>query len=144
MPQQAYKEAAMEENSMQLTKKLFGAFVTGGCMGFLGQLLMMIFEGILGAESAMLMPATLMSMSVAGSLLFLCGIYQKIEKIGGIGALMSFAGLSTGVAGGICGIYGSGVPFEKAVVNGLKPLIIIIGSGFTVSVLIGAIASFLT
>jgi hypothetical protein len=129
---------------MQLAKKLFGAFAIGGCMGFFGQLFMMIFEGILGADSAMVMPATLMSMSVVGALLFLCGIYQKIEKIGGMGALISFSGLPTGAAGGICGIHGSGVPLGKAVVNGIKPLAVIIGAGFIVSALIGVIAGLLT
>jgi len=128
---------------MELAKKLVGAFVVGGCMGLLGQLLMMLFGAIVGAESILFMPLILISMGVIGAVLFVLGIYQKIEKVGRIGALMSFCGLPTGVAGGICGIRGGGAPLGKAIANGLKPLTIIIGTAFIGSALIGVVASLL-
>jgi hypothetical protein len=52
-------------------------------------------------------------MGILGAALFSFGLYQKIEKIGGFGAIMPFCGLAAAVAGAICGIRGSGQHLEN-------------------------------
>lgn len=125
---------------MDAVKKLAGAFIVGGIFGLMGQVIMVLIGGILGPGYGpeLVVPLVLGVMGIIGGVLFACGLYQKIEKVGGFGAIMPFCGLAAAVAGAICGIRGSGAPLGKAIVNGLKPFVIFLFIVVIVSALIGA------
>lgn len=102
---------------MDVAKRLFGAFFVGGCLGLACQLFASLWRMALGADSAYAVPAALVSLGVAGGVLYVAGLYQKIEKVGFFGAprggqgsrhLSVRAGL--GVVGG-CGCGRRVLPF---------------------------------
>lgn len=84
---------------MDVAKRLFGAFFVGGCLGLACQLFASLWRMALGADSAYAVPAALVSLGVAGGVLYVAGLYQKIEKVGFFGAALPFSGLVSAVAG---------------------------------------------
>ena len=83
----------------KVAKRLAGAFVVGGCLGLICQAFYAFWQAVLGVDASLAMPAALVSIGVLGGVLYVFDIYQKIEKVGAIGAAMPFSGLVSAVAG---------------------------------------------
>jgi hypothetical protein len=127
---------------MVVIKKLLGSFIVGGFFGLIGQLLLVLIGSALGPgfDPNMIAVLTLIVMGIIGALLFACSLYQKIDKIGGFGAIMPFCGLAAAVSGAVSGIRGSGETLGKSIVKGLKPFLILIAIVTLLSALVGAAA----
>ncbi|MDR2715661.1 MAG: SpoVA/SpoVAEb family sporulation membrane protein, partial [Coriobacteriaceae bacterium] len=85
---------------MKDTVKAIGmAALVGGCFGLVGHALMLAFAMTPAYTEGATMPLVLISLGLIGAVLFLCGIYPKLEEIGGMGAILPFSGLSSAIAG---------------------------------------------
>lgn len=121
-------------------KQIFSSFIVGGLLSVLAQGLMDFSAAALGAESPLVVPMTLTLIGLIGGLLFIAGIYQKIEKIGCFGAILPLCGLVAAVAGVFTGTKmetGSSGAASKAAVS---LVLFVLGLGTILSVLIGVVA----
>lgn len=128
---------------MKIFKPILSAFVVGGLFSVLGQGLMVFFASTLGGGSPLIGPLTLVALGLIGGVLFVAGIYQKIERIGAFGAILPFSGLAAAVAGIFNGTQtqtGSWGMAAKAAVVSL--VLYVVGIGTILSVLVGVIAFF--
>lgn len=123
-------------------KKLAGAFIVGGIFGLIGQILFTIYVGLLGPDSPLLMVFLLVSMGMLGGILFALGLYQKLEAIGGFGAMLPFSGFATGICGAIVGTRMAGASMGQAIKAGLMVVVYVVGLGMAFSIIVGLIASF--
>lgn len=124
----------------EIPKRLAGAFLVGGCLGLAGQVFYALWQAVLGADAALAMPAALVTLGVVGGTLYVFGAYQKIEKIGAIGAAMPFSGLVSAVAG----MFIEGSRDRGAVggiAGGLKIFAYVLGVGSLLAAVIGAVAA---
>ena len=78
-------------------QKLIGAFLVGGAIAFLMQLIMMVV-GMALPMKELVTPVSLVVLGFAGMVLVLCGAYDKIAAVGGFGAGVMFCGLVNAVA----------------------------------------------
>jgi hypothetical protein len=78
-----------------------------------------------------------------GGILFVSGIYQKIEVILGFGAILPFSGLAAGVAGIIVKAKITGETIGHAIKSGLMLLVFVVGTGMIAAILIYLITSFI-
>lgn len=108
---------------MKLVKALLGAFIVGGAFGVAGQLLIMLFTEVLNMAFSTGIILVLVAMALIGSVLFISDIDPKIGKFGGCGYILTFSGFTSGTAGIITEILNSGAPLGKAIVGGLKPML---------------------
>ncbi len=83
---------------MRFAKPLGGAFLVGGIFGLLGQGLAMIYWQVPFLEGNQTI-ALLLTMGVLGGVLFATGAWDKIEKIGEMGATLPFVGLGATMSG---------------------------------------------
>lgn len=127
---------------MTAFKNLTGAFIIGGIFGVIGQALLSIYIGLLGPDSPLLLALLLVSMGLIGGILFIFGIYQKLEAIGGFGAMLPFSGLATGVSGTIVGAREAGASMGQAIKSGLMLVVFVADLGMVFSCIVGLIASF--
>ena len=123
-------------------KPILSAFGVGGIFSVLGQGIMAILSNMLGADSTFVGPLTLVVLGLIGGILFIGGIYQKIEKISVFGAMLPFSGLAAAVAGTFAGTKmqsgSSGMAFKAAVAL----VLYVVGIGTILSVIIGVVAFF--
>ena len=68
--------------------RLLRAFVVGACIGLVSEVLFALW----------IMPLTLVSLGAIAAILYVFGIYQKLEAFGGMGAVLPFSGLVSAVA----------------------------------------------
>lgn len=127
---------------MKIAKPIAAAFVVGGILAVVGQLFLTLYTAILGADSMFLAALTLVSVGLVGAVLFVAGIYQKIEKFGGFGAIMPFSGLAAAVGGTIAGAKQGGATTGQAIKEGVMLVVYVVGIGTVISVIIGVIAFF--
>lgn len=78
--------------------KLGGAFVVGGCIAVVAQLIMMVVGMVLPVAD-LVPPVSLIFLGLIGMALVLTGNYQKLNEVGGFGAGIMFCGLVDAVAG---------------------------------------------
>lgn len=78
--------------------KLGGAFVVGGCIAVVTQVIMMVVGMVLPVAD-LVPPVSLIFLGILGMVLVLTGNYQKLNEIGGFGAGIMFCGLVDAVAG---------------------------------------------
>lgn len=124
----------------KLAKRLAGAFLVGGCLGLLGQAFYTLWQAVLGSGAAMAMPAALVSLGIVGGVLYVCDVYQKIEKVGAIGAAMPFSGLVSAVAGMFLqGARERG--FTGGLCGGLKIFLYVLGVGSLLAAAVGIVAA---
>lgn len=121
-------------------KQIFSSFIVGGLLAILTQGLMNLSVAALGAGSPFVGPMTLLLIGLIGGLLFIAGIYQKIEKVGYFGAILPLCGLVAAVAGVFTGTKmetGSSGAAAKAAIN---LVLFVLGIGTILSMIIGVIA----
>jgi len=79
-------------------KAVFMAFLVGGLLSVVGQVLLLLSAALLGADSPLVGPLTLILIGLFGLVTYVFGFYQKIMKVGGFGAIMPFCGLTAACA----------------------------------------------
>ena len=127
---------------MEKLKSLEWAFLIGGLSALAGQLTLTAFEAVLGSSS-LLMPVWLLSMGFLGSALFNLGIYPKLEKIGGCGAMINIPGLPSAIAGIIVGTKRSGGTVAKGFVVSLKVIGLVLLTGFVLTLALALLQFFI-
>lgn len=125
---------------MESVKRVLSSFVVGGCIGLVTQILFFIATLFVGTDFLPAMVVCLAMLGVVTMVLFLCGAYQKIEKVGYFGAVLPFSGLIAAVAH----LYLAARP-EGGVWAGIKSgmglLICVLGLGTVFALVIGFVYS---
>ena len=93
---------------MVILKKIASTFIVGGMIGVIGQVLFTFYISVLGPDSPLMGAFLLVSMGLIGGILFVFGIYQKLEETSGFGAMLPFSGFATAISGAIVGAKMSG------------------------------------
>lgn len=125
---------------MNIVKPILQSFIVGGLFSILGQSLMLALGSALGQNSPFVVPLTLVSLGIIGGILFIFGIYQKIEKVGAFGAILPFCGLAAAVAGLFTGTKAETGSWNAAIKAALSLVVYVIGIGTILSVIVGVIA----
>ncbi|WP_180326481.1 SpoVA/SpoVAEb family sporulation membrane protein [Raoultibacter phocaeensis] len=128
---------------MDSLKALLGSFVVGGILAMVGQAFMSLAVAVLGPDSFFLAAATLVGVGLVGAILFVFGIYQKIEQVGGFGAALPFSGLAAAVAGCVVRAKEGGAPMATSMLAGAKLAAWVLGAGSLIVVIIAVIAFFI-
>jgi hypothetical protein len=122
-------------------QKLIGAFVVGGLLAVVMQVIMMIMAMILPTPD-LVPPASLVILGIVGMVLVLTGNYQKLNEVGGFGAGIMFCGLVDAVAGVFMGgAMEEGGKASGGVKAALKFSVSILGSLVVVGVLLGVLCA---
>lgn len=87
---------------MEKLKELAWAFLIGGSLCLVGQVLLVLVCFTPLYERGLHALAALLLLGIFGGVLFLADIYPKLEKKGGMGAVMPFSGLMVSVASMFC------------------------------------------
>lgn len=124
---------------MSKLKSLAGAFLVGGLFSLIGQLALAVCTAFLGADSNLLIPVWLVTLGLIGAILFILGIYQKLEIIGGIGAVLCTTSLPPAIAGIIVGNKRSGGSVVQGFITSLKLIGFVILIGAILSVIVAII-----
>ena len=82
----------------EVAKASLLAFAFGGAFAAIGQLLVVVWTPVLGAEHPLLGFAVLVSMGVIGVALFVTGLHQKLAPIAGFGLIFPFNGFCAAVS----------------------------------------------
>ena len=122
-------------------KGYIGAFVVGGLIGVVGQLIVDLF-GILGIPFPIFILTGIFALAFIAVLLFFAGIHQKIDKVAGMGSAIPISGLSAAVAGIIFGERMGGASIGKAIKTGLAAPVKLFGSAFVVAFILALISVF--
>ncbi|MEG0503778.1 MAG: SpoVA/SpoVAEb family sporulation membrane protein [Raoultibacter sp.] len=128
---------------MKVAKSLLAAFIVGGALSVVGQLFLVMSMSILGPTSPFVGLMTLTCLGIFGAITFIFGFYQKLEKVGGFGAMLGFAGLATAVAGRIVAVKEDGGSSIEGVKAGLMLVVLIVGTGAFFSILVALIDRYL-
>lgn len=125
---------------MDSVKALVGSFIVGGILAMVGQAFMSIAVAVLGPDSFFLAAATLVGVGLVGAVLFVFGVYQKIEQVGGFGAALPFSGLAAAVAGTVVRAKEDGAAMGASMFAGVKLAAWVLGTGSLIVVIIGVVA----
>ena len=125
---------------MDSVKALVGSFIVGGILAMVGQAFMSIAVAVLGPDSFFLAAATLVGVGLVGAVLFVFGVYQKIEQVGGFGAALPFSGLAAAVAGTVVRAKEDGAAMGASMLAGVKLAAWVLGTGSLIFVIVGLVA----
>lgn len=125
---------------MDSVKALVGSFIVGGILAMVGQAFMSIAVAVLGPDSFFLAAATLVGVGLVGAVLFVFGVYQKIEQVGGFGAALPFSGLAAAVAGTVVRAKEDGAAMGASMLAGVKLAAWVLGTGSLIVVIVGVVA----
>ena len=125
---------------MNSVKALVGSFIVGGILAMVGQAFMSIAVAVLGPDSFFLAAATLVGVGLVGAVLFVFGVYQKIEQVGGFGAALPFSGLAAAVAGTVVRAKEDGAAMGASMLAGVKLAAWVLGTGSLIVVIVGLVA----
>ncbi|MBR0404641.1 MAG: SpoVA/SpoVAEb family sporulation membrane protein [Eggerthellaceae bacterium] len=114
-------------------RRIAWAFTVGGAYAVVGQLLLVAYTAVLGADSPFLMAAVLLSLGVVAFVLYVPGIHQKIEEKSGYGSMLPFNGFACGIAGAY---EGGGIAAALGLVA------FVMGIGSVAVILVAVVASF--
>lgn len=98
-------------------KGYIGAFIVGGIMGVIGQLVVRLLL-FLGLEMSDAAPLTVLIFAIIGAILTRLGIYQKLRPLGGAATMLPMSGLAGAVTEGTLALRAEGKPLGKAVAGG--------------------------
>jgi hypothetical protein len=120
-------------------QKLIGAFVVGGLIAVVAQVIMMVV-GMLMPTPDLVPPATLVILGLVGMALVLTGNYEKLNEVGGFGAGIMFCGLVDAVAGVFMGgAMSEGGKASGGVKAAIKFAVAILGSLSVVGIVLGIV-----
>ncbi len=116
---------------MQYLKKTGLAFLFGGSVAVITEILYkaLSFIPVNPYEQSLL---TLVGVAFLGTLLQLLGVYAKLEKVFGFGAMLPIAGLPPAIAGGIARLRKENAPTAQIIKKGFMPVayVLLFGIGF--------------
>jgi hypothetical protein len=128
---------------MEYGKAMGGAFLVGGLLCLLCEIILVIFSNTPLYAAGFSALVSLLVMGVIGSILFIAGIYPKLEKFGGMGAVLPFSGLAAAVAGITVGVgKATGSVGKGAITAFIEIMTKVIWLGIAISMVIGAIYHF--
>lgn len=117
-------------------KGYLNAFIIGGIMGVIGNLVMKLYL-YLNAPYFIALLLTIYTFGLIGSILTAFGPYGKLCEFAGVGAMLPMSGLAAGVVGGILEHRAAGESRGKAAFRGsIGPLCV-----FFVGAAVGLIAA---
>lgn len=125
---------------MDSVKALVGSFIVGEILAMVGQAFMSIAVAVLGPDSFFLAATTLVGVGLVGAVLFVFGVYQKIEQVGGFGAALPFSGLAAAVAGTVVRAKEDGAAMGASMLAGVKLAAWVLGTGSLIVVIVGLVA----
>lgn len=112
------------------------AFLTGGFIGIIGQVLVKLCSLVVTDVTAVVMAAIflfgVLSMFVVSS-----GLYNKVTRFGGNGAAIALCGLMNGAANAASACRKSGESIGKAALSGFLAVFKVLGTGFALCFLVG-------
>ena len=114
------------------------AFVTGGVTIAVVQAIMELLGLVMPPEAPLALrgAVALVIAGVITGLLFVSGVWAKIDEFGGMGVNLPFIGLVGAVAGIICGARAKGAPTGRAVGESLKVMAVLFGTGFAFGIVV--------
>lgn len=124
---------------MQAFKSILWAFVIGGCIAVIAQLLFIFYGNIIPDLTG---PLALVTMGFLGSLFVAWGPYGKLEKLGLMGTTAPFSGLGAVIVNMYTGVKLSGGSTGQAVGKALIAFLQVVGIGSVGAAIIGVIAYF--
>lgn len=117
-------------------KRIGKAFIVGGCVGLVGQVLIALASIWIPDPALVTMAAMLVfgviSVAVIGS-----GLYAKIAAFGGDGAQIPLCGLMFGAAMTRAMAQRAGASRGKAVLAGFAAIMKVLGTGFVLAFVLG-------
>lgn len=117
-------------------KRIGKAFLTGGAVGVIGQLLILAAGMLVPDETVALMLGMLL-FGFVGVGLIVTGVYLKIAKFGDTGASIPLSGLMFGAAMGTAQARKEGMTPGKAVLKGFAGVLLIVAIGYAIALVIG-------
>ena len=121
---------------MSVLKRIVKAFITGGCAGLVGQVLITVMSNFI-ADPILTVLASVLIFGFICVLLILTGTYTKISRFGGGGGAILLGGLMFAAATASAEMQSAGTSKSKAVIGGFAKIMMVLGSGFVISLLIG-------
>ena len=127
---------------MEALKATGRAFLCGGLLGLMAEIVRQILILGLGADNSLVIPITLMVMCIFAVVMFPSGIYNKWTDFGFIGAMLPISGLTAGVAAAYCGARAATGSVAAGVKAGIMLVVRLSGSGLVVAFVVSLIVSF--
>ena len=121
-----------------MLKKVGKAFLTGGCIGVVGEALIQLC-GLFIKDSTSAMMLGILLFGALGVVLILTGLYFKISAFGGDGAAIPVCGLMFGAATGAAAAEEAGQSKGKAILTGFVGVIKVLGTGYLIAFILGLI-----
>jgi hypothetical protein len=126
---------------MRIAQRVVLAFIVGGALSITGQLLATLFAALLGPESQFVGPLTLVGLGIVGGILYLAGVYPKLEKWGEFGAFLPFSGFCVAIATATESTKTESGSTASGVTAGIKLVLYVVGNGFIICVIIAVITA---
>lgn len=124
---------------MKTVKELISSFVVGGLFAVIGELIFKLLLSLLGPGFPLLGPMTLAGLALVCAILWVCGILQKIEKIGEYGAILHLGSCASAVAHLFQESKRSGKSTREALIDATSPVTFVCGIGTLAAGVIGVI-----
>ena len=118
--------------------RLGKAFLFGGCVSVIGQLFVMVAAMIV-PDAMLAVIVAMFAFGIASAILIVTGVYDKCARFADFGADQPLSGLMYGAAMNNALARAQGVPAGRAFLKGFAIVIAVVGTGFVVSALLGAI-----
>jgi stage V sporulation protein AC len=124
-------------------KAIGGAFLVGGMLGVVGEALVVLYSHTPLYAAGFSTIVALATLGLIGAVLFIVGIYPKLETFGGMGAVLPFSGLAAAVAGATFGVgKASGSMGKGALTSFVELLCKVVLIGTAICCLIGTAVFF--
>lgn len=110
-------------------KTVARAFLAGGIMGMITQLLMTVWTLVLGGDSMFVGPLSLVCLGLITLATYPSGLFNKVQDWGGWGIMLTFSGLAGAVADCFRAVKGQSGSAGKAVLEAFKLVFGIVSVG---------------
>ncbi len=127
---------------MEIAKQVGRAFLTGGILALMAEIVRVLLLFALGETSPFVIPLTLMIMCLFAVVTFPSGLYNKWTDFGFIGAMLPISGLTAGVAAAYCGARKATGSVAEGVKAGIMLVVRLSGSGLVVAFVVALVVSF--
>ena len=127
---------------MEIAKQVGRAFLTGGVLALMAEIVRVVLLIALGETSPFVIPLTLMIMCLFAVVTFPSGLYNKWTEFGFIGAMLPISGLTAGVAAAYCGARKATGSVAEGVKAGIMLVVRLSGSGLVVALVVALIVTF--
>ena len=119
-----------------MLKKLGKAFITGGCIGVVGQILISV-AGLVLPDPSLAMMAGMLLFGFLSIGLIVSGAYFKIGAFGSESAQIPLCGLMFGAAMGAAAAQKNGAAPGMAILLGILGILKVLGTGYLICLILG-------